>query len=115
MLGTMKVAAPDGALAVFGLDGRLRHLVTGPDRPNNVDADYGLDVGGTSTDIAVLTERLGRRRGRNSPWHRGGHEQLGPELPALPVDDIAAAARPPLAIDPRRHHDGRRRSSTRRF
>ncbi|PYQ39942.1 MAG: 3-phytase [Acidobacteria bacterium] len=61
VLGTMKVAAPDGALAVFGLDGRLRHLVTGPDRPNNVDVDYGLDVGGTSTDIAVLTERLGRR------------------------------------------------------
>ena len=29
LLGTMKVAAPDGALAVFGLDGKLRHLLKG--------------------------------------------------------------------------------------
>jgi 3-phytase len=61
LLGTMKVAAPDGALAVFGLDGRLQHLLKGPNRPNNVDVEYGLDLDGTPTDIAVLTERLGRR------------------------------------------------------
>jgi 3-phytase len=57
----MKVATPDGALAVFGLDGTLRHLLTGPDRPNNVDVEYGLDLDATPTDIVVLTERLGRR------------------------------------------------------
>ena len=57
----MKVAAPDGALAVFGLDGKLRQLLKGPDRPNNVDVEYGLDLDATPTDIAVLTERLGRR------------------------------------------------------
>jgi 3-phytase len=57
----MKVAAPDGALAVFGIDGKLRDLLKGPDRPNNVDVEYGLDLDGTSTDIAVVTERLGRR------------------------------------------------------
>src|SRR5262245_40834775 len=61
VLGTVKVAAPDGALAVFGLDGRLRQLLKGPDRPNNVDVEYGLDLDATPTDIAVLTERLGRR------------------------------------------------------
>ena len=52
---------PDGALAVFGLDGRLQHLLKGPNRPNNVDVEYGLNLGGVPTDIAVLTEREGRR------------------------------------------------------
>ena len=61
VLGTVKVAAPDGALAVFGLDGKLQHLVKGADRPNNVDVEYGLDLDASATDIAVLTERLGRR------------------------------------------------------
>jgi len=61
ILGTVKAAAPDGALAVFGLDGRLRELLKGPDRPNNVDVEYGLSLGGVPTDIAVATERLGRR------------------------------------------------------
>jgi 3-phytase len=61
VFGTMKVAAPEGALAVFGLDGKLQHLLKGADRPNNVDVEYGLDLDATPTDIAVLTERLGRR------------------------------------------------------
>jgi 3-phytase len=61
VLGTMKTAAPDGALAVFGLDGRLVQLAKGPDRPNNVDVEYGLMLKGASTDVALLTERLGRR------------------------------------------------------
>jgi 3-phytase len=46
---------------VFGLDGKLWQLLKGPDRPNNVDVEYGLDLDATPTDIAVLTERLGRR------------------------------------------------------
>ena len=57
----MKVGAPEGALAVFGLDGRLLQLLKGPNRPNNVDVEYGLPLKGTPTDIAVLTERDGRR------------------------------------------------------
>lgn len=61
IVGTMKVAAPEGALAVFAVDGSLKQLLKGPDRPNNVDVEYGLDLDGTPTDIAVLTERLGRR------------------------------------------------------
>jgi 3-phytase len=39
----------------------LRQLLKGPDRPNNVDVEYGIDLDATPTDIAVLTERLGRR------------------------------------------------------
>jgi 3-phytase len=61
VIGTVKVAAPDGALAVFGVDGRLRQTITGLNRPNNVDVEYGLELGGTPTDVAVATERMGRR------------------------------------------------------
>jgi len=61
VIATVKVAAPEGALAVFGLDGHLRQMITGLNRPNNVDVEYGLAVGGTRTDIAVATERLARR------------------------------------------------------
>jgi 3-phytase len=55
--GTNKVAAPGGALVVFGLDGKIRQSVTGIDRPNNVDIEYGL--GGL--DIAAVTERRQNR------------------------------------------------------
>ncbi|HUQ94894.1 MAG TPA: phytase [Bryobacteraceae bacterium] len=58
IIGTNKVKAPRGALVVFGLDGRIRQTVTGLDRPNNVDIEYGLKVGGQTIDIAVATERL---------------------------------------------------------
>jgi 3-phytase len=50
-----------GGLYVFGIDGRLRQSVTPMDRPNNVDVEYGLELGGRSVDIAVVTERLQRR------------------------------------------------------
>ena len=59
ILGTNKVLAPKGALVVFGLDGAIRQTLTGLDRPNNVDIEYALDMGGGSKiDIAVVTERL---------------------------------------------------------
>lgn len=61
ILGTNKVAVPDGALVVFGLDGRIRQTLGGLDRPNNVDVEYGLMVKGQPTDIAVLTERYRQR------------------------------------------------------
>src|SRR5215203_7565789 len=61
ILGTMKVASPDGALAVYGLDGKVRQLLKGPNRPNNVDVEYGLDIDGSPTDVAIVTERMGRR------------------------------------------------------
>lgn len=61
VIGTNKVAAPSGALVVFGLDGKTRQVVAGLDRPNNVDVEYGLVVGGRPVDVAVVTERLQRR------------------------------------------------------
>jgi 3-phytase len=61
VLGTIKAAAPDGGVAVFGLDGTLRQLVTGIDRPNNIDVEYGFAFGGRMIDIAVATERYQRR------------------------------------------------------
>lgn len=48
ILGTNKAAAPDGALYVFGLDGKTRQVIGGLDRPNNVDVEGNL---------AVVTER----------------------------------------------------------
>jgi len=57
ILGTNKAPAPDGALLVFGLDGRVRQTLAGLDRPNNVDVEYGLPTPGGPIDIAVVTER----------------------------------------------------------
>ena len=61
ILGTNKVRAPAGALVVFGLDGKARQTIAGLDRPNNVDVEYGLSLGGRTIDIAVVTERLQNR------------------------------------------------------
>lgn len=61
IIGTNKVAAPDGALVVFGLDGRIRQEVSGLDRPNNVDVEQGVRLGGVTVDLAVATERLQHR------------------------------------------------------
>jgi 3-phytase len=61
ILGTDKAAAPQGGLYVFGLDGKLRQKITGIDRPNNVDVEYGLTINGQRVDIAVLTERYKNR------------------------------------------------------
>jgi 3-phytase len=52
VLGTVKLPAPDGAIVVFGLDGKIRQTVPGVDRPNNIDL---------RGDLAVATERLQRR------------------------------------------------------
>jgi 3-phytase len=61
ILGTNKAAAPAGALYVFALDGSVRQVINGLDRPNNVDVEYGFALGNRSIDIAVVTERRGSR------------------------------------------------------
>ena len=61
IIGTIKVAAPNGGIAVFGLDGGIRQTVAGLDRPNNVDVEYGFLLGGASIDIVVATERYRRQ------------------------------------------------------
>jgi len=61
IIGTMKVAAPAGAIVVFGMDGQIRQVISGIDRPNNVDVEYGFRLGDRVIDIAVATERLKRQ------------------------------------------------------
>ncbi|MBN1543350.1 phytase [candidate division KSB1 bacterium] len=50
----------DGALYVYDLQGRIieEKTVRGLKRPNNVDVEYGLLLGGVPVDVAVTTERL---------------------------------------------------------
>jgi 3-phytase len=61
ILGTDKNT--DGALYVWGLDGKIKHdkVIRGLVRPNNVDIAYGVMLGGQKIDIAVLTERYAHR------------------------------------------------------
>lgn len=61
ILGTDKNA--DGALYVFGLNGKIHadKVVRGLVRPNNVDVAYGLRVNGQPADVAVVTERYAHR------------------------------------------------------
>ena len=61
ILGTDKVAAPDGALVVFDLAGRQRQRIGGIDGPNNVDVEQGVTLRGRTVDIAVVTERWQHR------------------------------------------------------
>ena len=58
IIGTDK---KDGALYVFDLDGKKVQVVKGLDQPNNVDVEYGFNLGKRSVDIAVVTERKQRR------------------------------------------------------
>lgn len=61
ILGTDKDT--DGALYVFDLKGKIvaEKTVRGLARPNNVDIAYGLNLGGRTVDIAVVTEREKQR------------------------------------------------------
>lgn len=61
IVATIKVPAPAGGIAVFDVDGRIRQVISGIDRPNNIDVEYGIELGGATVDIAVATERLARQ------------------------------------------------------
>jgi 3-phytase len=61
IIGTMKVAAPAGAIVVFRMDGQIQQVISGIDRPNNVDVEYGVQLAGHAVDIVVATERLRRQ------------------------------------------------------
>jgi 3-phytase len=101
IIGTNKVAAPRGALVVFGLDGKIRQTIAGLDRPNNVDVEYGLMVGGKPIDIAVTTERLQHRLRVYRIWERGRPARPGAaETAALPdggaLADISSGGGAPV-------------------
>ncbi len=53
----------DGALYVYGLDGKIHHdkTVRGLARPNNVDIAYDVQLGREKVDIAVVAERYAHR------------------------------------------------------
>ncbi len=55
ILGTDKA----GAIFVFDLEGRIlpERSVSGLERMNNIDVEYGFNLGGETIDIAVATER----------------------------------------------------------
>jgi len=55
--GTTKLAAPDGAVVVFDLEGKIIQTIANIDRPNNIDVEEGFRLGGKRVDIAVATER----------------------------------------------------------
>lgn len=57
ILGTVKMAAPNGAIAVYRLDGTRLMRIPNVDRPNNIDVAYSVPVGNRTVDIAVATER----------------------------------------------------------
>ena len=61
IFGTVKMAAPLGAIAVYRLDGSRLMRIANVDRPNNIDVAYGLKLGSRQIDIAVATERNRRR------------------------------------------------------
>jgi len=61
IVATMKVGAPAGAIVTFGMDGQIRQIISGIDRPNNVDVEYAFRLSGVEADIAVATERLKRQ------------------------------------------------------
>jgi 3-phytase len=84
IVGTDKVAI-DGALYVFNLDGSVRQIIHGLDRPNNVDIEYGLRVNNVAIDIAVVTERKQHRlRVFGIPADGGALVDLAPDgLPVL--------------------------------
>lgn len=55
IIGTDKETG--GGLYAFDLNGKIVNKAVGLLRPNNVDIAYGVQLGGKSTDIAVVTER----------------------------------------------------------
>lgn len=50
-----------GGLYVFGLDGKIRQKILDVKRPNNVDVEYGFQLGKRSIDIAVMTDSGSRQ------------------------------------------------------
>lgn len=108
IVGTNKVAAPRGALVVYGLDGKIRQTIDGLDRPNNVDVEYGLALGGRLVDIAVVTERhRSRLRLYRIDPEAGRLEELPPAggIPVFEGEQGDFAAPMGIALY-RRPHDG---------
>lgn len=105
ILGTNKAALPTGGLYAFGLDGKVRQVIANLDRPNNVDVEYGLQMGAKKVDIAVVTERY-QRRLRVFAIENGHLQDLAPAgLPVFEGQEGEAGAPMGVALY-RRQSDG---------
>jgi 3-phytase len=60
IVGTNKVEKPRGSVIVFDLQGKILQTIPNLDRPNNVDIEQRVTIGGETVDIAVVTEREAR-------------------------------------------------------
>lgn len=60
IFGTDK-AEGNGGIYVFNLEGRVVQSFTGIDRPNNIDIEYGFQLGDRTVDLAVATERVAQQ------------------------------------------------------
>jgi 3-phytase len=93
IFGTDKMPGT-GGLYAFGLDGTLKQTIAPLDRPNNVDVAHGFDLGGTRTDIVVVTERL-KHRLRIFAISADGHvRDLAPNGAAVLAGQAGEAAEP---------------------
>ncbi len=100
ILGTDKGDPEPGALYVFDLQGKIMadKVVHGLHRPNNVDVEYGLQLHGVPTDIAVTTQKYAKKvRVHSVPVMRaldqGGLEIFSGEAKVEPMG-IALYKRP---------------------
>lgn len=57
ILGTVKMAAPHGAICAYRLNGSRLQCLSNIDRPNNIDVAYRFQLGRRTIDLAVATER----------------------------------------------------------
>src|SRR5262245_33577991 len=55
IIGTNKVAAPNGAVVVFDLDGKILQTIDGIERPNNVDLRQAVNFGDKTVDLVAVT------------------------------------------------------------
>lgn len=91
IIGTVKVAAPAGAVVAYGLDGQIRQMIPGIDRPNNIDVEYGIRLRGQPVDAREGAPGNPHDHSREIAVLRGGADAtdgldissaaLGPTLP----------------------------------
>lgn len=61
VLGTDKMENEKGSVFVFDLEGKVDTVITGIDRPNNIDVAYGFPLGKDTVDFGIVTERVKHR------------------------------------------------------
>ena len=102
---------------MFGLDGNVRQTIAPLDRPNNVDVEYGVMLGGVKTDIAVLDRAQAaspahlRHSGR---WRRARRSGAGRAAGARRSDRRSVRADGRVAVQAASATASRSRSSRRR-